>query len=80
VNDGEVPRESGARAASVHAMPLTAGDARDALSALADGLGRGVLLGGQAHALREAVELGDVALLQLEDQVTRERLMTQPFL
>jgi hypothetical protein len=61
-------------------MALTAEGARDALSALADGLGRGVLLGGQAHALREAVELGDVTLLQVEDQVTRERLMTQPFL
>jgi hypothetical protein len=61
-------------------MRLALGLARDALSVSGAGLGRGVLVGGQAHALREAIQLRYVSLLQLEHEVACQGLMSQPFL
>jgi hypothetical protein len=61
-------------------MWLALGLARDALSVSGAGLGRGVLVGGQPHALRKAIQLRHVSLLQLEHEVACQRLMSQPFL
>ena len=52
-------------------MRLAPSRARDALSVV----GRDVLVGVQAHALREALQPRHVSLSQLEHEITRQRLV-----